>query len=436
MVYLFRRLALLVCMATALALLAAGCAPIDHKTENASAQTIDVWVWDETFNVKAAKMASRWYLADHPQSDIRVETREREQILADVKNLLSAKLYDRLPEIIMIEDYDAQEMLAKYPGEFVDLTDSIEPSTFFEYKTRLCSQNGRLYGIPFDSGVTALFYRLDILQQAGYDECDMQNLTWDRFIEIGRDVYAKTGKPMLTVDPTDLPLLRMIMQSCGTWFCDNEGQITVENSTPLLRALLLYQQLLENNVAKSALGWNEFISAFQTGETAAVISGGWIISSIKAAPEQAGKWRMAPIPTFADLPESTARSNIGGSSWYILKNADSAQEATEFMTASFSAENTGLWNDLIDEIGVIPCVQDTSRLPSLSKADPFFGGQTVTHTLSNLARDIPVVNYGSNTYEIERILQQEFQNALVNNNFQRCLQSVQQKAAAISAEHS
>lgn len=436
MVYFSRRLIQMVCMATALVLLATGCAPADRKSENVPVRTIDVWVWDETFNVKAAKMASQWYQSDRPQCDIRVETREREQILADVKNLLSAKLYDRLPEIIMIEDYDAQEMLAKYPGEFVDLTDAIDPSAFFEYKTRLCSHNGRLYGIPFDSGVTALFYRLDILQQAGYSECDMQNLTWDRFIEIGRDVYTKTGKPMLTVDPTDLPLLRMIMQSCGTWFCDNNGQVTVENNTPLLRGLLLYQQLLENNVAKSALGWNEFISAFQSGETAAVISGGWIISSIKAVPEQAGKWRMAPIPTFADLPESTARSNIGGSSWYILKNAGSAPEATEFMTASFSAENVAFWNDLIDEIGVIPCVRDTSRLPSLSKADAFFGGQTVTRTLSNLARDIPVVNYGSNTYEIERILQQEFQNALINNNFQRCLQSVQQKAAAISAEHS
>lgn len=424
------------CIAVSLVLLGSGCVPADRNVKSAPARTIDVWVWDETFNVKAAKMASQWYQTDHPQSDIRVETREREQILADVKNLLSAKLYDRLPEIIMIEDYDAQEMLAKYPGEFIDLTDFIEPSTFFEYKTQLCSHSGRLYGIPFDSGVTALFYRLDILQQAGYDESDMQNLTWDRFIEIGRDVYARTGKPMLTVDPTDLPLLRMIMQSCGTWFCDTEGQITVEENTPLLRALLLYQQLLENNVAKSALGWNEFISAFQNGETASVISGGWIISSIKAATEQAGKWRMAPIPTFGDLPESTARSNIGGSAWYILKNADSAQEATQFMTASFSAENTNFWNNLIEEIGVIPCVQDTSRFPSLSKEDPFFGNQTVTHTLSNWARDIPVVNYGSNTYEIERILQQEFQNALITNNFQRCLQSVQQKAAAISAEHS
>lgn len=433
MSFLPRKLARACCL-PALCLLLAGCVPAAAPGRDTAAQTIDVWVWDETFNVKAARMAAQRYQAEHPEVDIRVQTREREQILADVKGLLSAGLYDRLPEIIMIEDYDAQEMLSKYPGEFVDLTDSIDSDAFFSYKTRLCSHNGRLYGIPFDSGVTALFYRLDLLQQAGYTEADMQDLTWDRFLEIGKTVCEKTGKPMLTLDPTDLPLMRMNMQSCGTWFCDDDGRITVENNGALLRSLTLYRDLLENNVAKSAIGWNEFISAFQNGDVACVISGGWIISSIKAAPEQSGQWRMAPIPVFADLPESTACSNIGGSAWYILKNADLAPEATQFMVSSFSADQTDFWDDLVGEIGVIPCIQDSSRLPRLSQGNPFFGGQPVTLTLSTLARDIPVVNYGSSTYEIEGILQQEFQNALISNNFQRCLQSVQQKAEAISSK--
>ena len=78
-----------------------GCAPSTQSaTPPLQTQTVDIWVWDETFNVKAAKMAAQWYQADHPYISVRVETRKREQILADVKSLLSAKLYDRLPEII------------------------------------------------------------------------------------------------------------------------------------------------------------------------------------------------------------------------------------------------------------------------------------------------------------------------------------------------
>lgn len=422
----------LFCLALA-GMVLAGCGLSARPPAGGAAKAIDVWVWDETFNVKAARMAAARYQAEHPDLQIRVETREREQILSDVKNLLSAKLYDQLPEIIMIEDYDAQEMLGKYLNEFVDLTESVDADAFFDYKTRLCSSSGRLYGIPFDSGVTALFYRLDILEQAGYTEADMQHLTWDRFIAIGKEVYQKTGIPMLTLDPTDLPLMRMIMQSCGSWFCDNEGRITIQDNTALLRAMMLYRQLLENNVAKSAIGWNEFISAFQSGEVASVISGGWIISSIKAAESQEGKWRAADIPVFEDLPQSTPRSNIGGSAWYILKNAESSQEAASFLVSSFRSDNTALWDDLITETGVVPCIKDAEQFSVWDTADPYFGGQRITRMLTTAARDIPVVNYGSNTYEIETILQQEFQNALISGNFQRCLESVQEKAEAISA---
>lgn len=54
--------------------------------------------------------------------------------------------------------------------------------------------DGQVYGMPFDSGVTGLYYRKDYLEQAGFKPEDMQDLTWDRFIEIGQQVEAKTGK--------------------------------------------------------------------------------------------------------------------------------------------------------------------------------------------------------------------------------------------------
>lgn len=117
-----------------------------------------------------------------------------------------------------------------------------------------------------------------------------------------------------------------------------------------------------------------------------------------------------------------------------MKNTPSATEATRFMVSSFSPDNTDLWSKLVDEIGVIPYIRDTDQLPGLAQGDPFFGGQPVTQTLTSLALDIPTVNYGSNTYEIESILQQKFQNDLISNNLQHCLQSVQQKAEAISAK--
>lgn len=50
-----------------------------------------------------------------------------------------------------------------------------------------------LYGILFDSGVAAVFYRLDLVEVAGYTETDIQDLTWDKHIEIGTAIKEMTG---------------------------------------------------------------------------------------------------------------------------------------------------------------------------------------------------------------------------------------------------
>lgn len=31
-----------------------------------------------------------------------------------------------------------------------------------------------------------MFYRKDMIEKAGFAEADMQNITWDRYIEIGK----------------------------------------------------------------------------------------------------------------------------------------------------------------------------------------------------------------------------------------------------------
>ncbi len=404
------------------------------ETETVKDNEIVIWTWDETFNVKAAKMAADIYEKEHPELQIQVITKEREEIQTEVRNLLSAELYENLPDIIMLEDYDVQEMLAQFDDEFVDLTDRMNYDKFVDYKKKLCSRGGRMYGIPFDSGTAALFYRIDLVEQAGYTEADMQDLTWEQYIEIGEDVYRKTGIPMLTLDPTDFPLVRVIMQSCGSWYVREDGvTVDIADNEALYQAMEIYRQLLESNVGRSVNGWNEFISAFQQGEVASVISGGWIISSIKARPEQEKLWRIAPIPIVTENAKAVAASNVGGSGWYVLENSAHSETAAEFAVSMFG-ENDELLNQLITEIGIVPAVKDPAVLSNYDTPDPFFGGQQATRLLTGLETRIPVVNYGSKTYEIEDILEAEFQNVLVDDDLQTCLHRVQEKAEAVARE--
>ena len=143
-----------------------GCGQQNVKSANET-ERIEIWTWDDTFNVKAAKLAAKEYKKTHKDIQIIVETKEREEILADTKNLLASQMYDELPDVIMIEDYDIQDVLSQYEDEFVELTDKVDYERYTDYKSKLCSKEDRFYGIPFDSGTAALFYRLDIFRAGG-----------------------------------------------------------------------------------------------------------------------------------------------------------------------------------------------------------------------------------------------------------------------------
>ena len=49
-----------------------------------------------------------------------------------------------------------------------------DPDDFASYKTGVNQVDGKMYGIPFDSGVAAVFYRTDLIEEAGYTAEDMQ----------------------------------------------------------------------------------------------------------------------------------------------------------------------------------------------------------------------------------------------------------------------
>lgn len=414
--------------------LLSGCA-WNQKTNTAEEKkTILIWTWDDTFNVKAAKMAAQEYQKKHKDIKIVIETKEREEILTNTKIMFASKVYDNLPDVIMIEDYDIQDVLQSHQNEFVELTNRIDYDKYVDFKKRLCEKDGHFYGIPFDCGTAALFYRIDIIEAAGYKEKDMENLTWSDYIRIGRDVYDKTGTPMLTLDPTDLPLIRLIMQSCGEWYVKEDGiTANIEENNALRQALLVYDKLLEENLGISVNGWNEFISAFQKGDVATVLSGSWIMSSIMENSAQNGLWRVTSIPVMEENEQCVSASNVGGSAWYILKNSSGSEAATDFMIEMFT-ENNDFFDDLVSEIGVVLSLKDSSALSNYNAKSSFFGNQKVTQFLTEKAAMVHTVNYGSKTYEIEAILESELQNALLDGDWEQCLSSAQRKADAVARE--
>ena len=187
-------------------------------------KVVTVWAWDKNFNIYAMQKAEKIYETAHPDVDIQIVDYAQADIITKLNTGLSSGVMEGLPEIALIEDNNARKFLSSYPGYFANLKGSIDHSKFASYKVEPMTDADGIYGVPFDSGVTGFFYRKDIMENAGFKAEDLNNITWDKFVEIGKVVKAKTGVDMFAGDMTgDAGLIRIMMQSAGKWYFDKSG---------------------------------------------------------------------------------------------------------------------------------------------------------------------------------------------------------------------
>lgn len=392
--------------------------------------TITVWAWDEAFNIPAANAAAEIYKKENSDVTVNVVTMAQDDIVAKLNTALSSGTYDGLPDVVLIEDYRIQGYLTAYPDEFADLSSVVSADDFAPYKTGVNQIDGKIYGVPFDSGVAALFYRKDIIEQAGYKEADMQDLTWEKYIEIGKAVKEKCGVDWLTLDPSDLGQLRMMMQSAGSWYTDAEGKVNIKDNEALASAIGVYKNLMDAGFVKQTSDWDQFVGAFNNGDVASVFTGCWIAPSVKNAEDQSGKWGVAPFPKMSDVTGSVNASSIGGAGWYVLKNVGHEEISVDFLGKTFGS-NADLMYQLGEEISLIPTLNAAS---DYSKKDEYFGGQDVVADLIDWTAEVPTVNYGQNTYAIEDIMTEALQEILNGADINETLSSYQDTIEAAVAQ--
>ena len=145
----------------------------------------------------------------------------------------------------------------------------------------------------------------------------MQDLTWEKYIEIGQAVKEKCGVDMCTLDPSDIGQIRMMMQSAGAWYSGENGEVTIADNQALKDAIDVYKKLVESGCVKQISGWDPFVGAFNNGEVASVVTGCWIAPSIQKAEDQSGKWAVAPFPKMEANPHCLQMYS-SGSLWLPL----------------------------------------------------------------------------------------------------------------------
>ncbi|MDO5423454.1 MAG: extracellular solute-binding protein [Eubacteriales bacterium] len=358
---------------------------------------ITVWAWDKTMNGTSMEVA------DSLDDSVTVNFVEmaKADCLQKIHTVLASGVTDDLPDIVLISDLNAQGYLMSYPDAFLPVDDYISYDDFASYKQEMVSYEGVGYGVPFDTGVAALFYRTDYMEEIGVTDEDMQDLTWEEYLALGEKLKEK-GHMLQTYNPNDIAEFQIMLQSTGKWFTDDEGQADFVDNEALAECYDVFKKLNESDFCQVVSDWTGFAGAINGGDVACVIRGSWITSTIMAGEDQSGLWKMAPIPKMS-TEGATHYSNQGGSSWFVLKNSENAEAAAQFLANTFGG-STELYDSLLKSNNIIGTYLPASEVEALDAESEYFSGQQINKTLVEWEAQIPSVNTGVYSAEAQSAL--------------------------------
>ncbi|MGY5765819.1 ABC transporter substrate-binding protein [Brachybacterium sp. DNPG3] len=215
------------------------------------------------------------------------------------------------------------------------------------------------WGVPQDTGPIATFYNREVLEgELGLEAPS----TWDAFREVAGEV-SEAGKTLMTLDPTDGSYpVGWAMQAGAVWFRpEGDGWIVDMTDDASLEVASFWDGILADKLVGTGYGAfsTPWMAAAGDGNVLATISGSWSDALVESVPDGAGKWAVAPMPTWDTGYASGAH---GGSSAAILANSRHPAEALEFLTwmctdpAGIDAmiEHSGIgWSPAADYIGEI-----------------------------------------------------------------------------------
>ena len=250
------------------------------------------------------------------------------------EKLITAVAGDMAPDISQlgttwIPEFTALDVLEPL-NAYIQNSKEISQDKYFKGSWETGSINDEIYGIPWYVDTRVLFYRKDLLKEAGYDHPPR---TWDELKEITRKLTVKDEKGKnircgITLPVLDAKTLVMFMWSNGGDVLSEDGEEVVINSQENRETLDFYASFFKEGLSpRVSKGGIELYNNFKSGFTPMFIGGPWMLKELDTrVPEIAGKWDVAVMPM-----KKTATSFVGGSNLCIFKDSKNKQAAWEFI---------------------------------------------------------------------------------------------------------
>ncbi len=254
----------------------------------------------------------------HP--DIRVEVQQLPLSAAHQK-LLTAIAGGTRPDMAQLGNSWLPEMVALRAlaplQERVAASAAVAPSDYFASIWATNVSDGALYGIPWYVDTRLLFYRSDLLKQAGFDAPPRDWAEWRRMLAALSDPARKVYGILLPTNEYE-QLLSLALQQPDPLLRDDDSRGNFA-SPGFRRALQFYLDTFRLRQAPAVTNvevgnpWAEF----GKGVYAFYLSGPWNIGEFRKrlpAAEQ-GNWSTAPLPG----PDGPGAGLAGGASLVVFR---------------------------------------------------------------------------------------------------------------------
>ncbi|MEF9878180.1 MAG: carbohydrate ABC transporter substrate-binding protein [Clostridia bacterium] len=365
-----------------------------------SGHKLTVWCWDPAFNLYAMEEAAKVYKAEvDPAFELEIIETPWPDLQTKLTTAGMASDYSNLPDIFLCQDNAFQKNVMTYPDMFSDLTASgIDFTQFGAAKVAYSVVDGKNYGVPFDNGACVYAVRTDLLAEAGYTVADLTDIDWNRFIEIGKDVLAKTGKAMLSGTAGEPDQIMIMLQSAGASLFNADGSLNIKDNPAMMEVMDIYATMVKEGIFVEVNGWDEYIGTLTNSTVTGTINGCWILASIQTAKDQSGKWAVTNLPKLAKTEGATNYSNNGGSSWAVSANCKNAALAYDFLAKTF-AGSTSFYETILPASGALATYLPAGASTVYAQPQEFFGGDAIYSKITDFAGKIPSNYTGVYYYE-------------------------------------
>jgi multiple sugar transport system substrate-binding protein len=239
-----------------------------------------------------------------------------------------------------------------------------------------------LYGLPQDSGPMALFYNKETFDKFGI----AVPKTWDEYIAAAKKLHTADPGKYITSDIGNAGFTTsMIWQAGGHPFTTDGKTVKINFADPGAKKwTAMWDQMVQGKLLSTIKDWSDdWYRGMGDGTIASQVAGAWFPGILKeSVPGGAGKWAVAPMPTYDGKPVTAEN---GGSTQSVLK-----QSANQPLAAAFVRwlNNGNGIKPFLASDGFPATKADLSASSFVDTPNPYFGGQKINQVLTQAANEV------------------------------------------------